>query len=93
MWAFLVRKMESLLLETEPQVPHVRCFQGGCDNFENICVALCDIIESRGVDQNDTMPIQHENPRLMNRRYCAVASRGTGPTEEIYELFNRCGPE
>jgi hypothetical protein len=62
-----VRKVQSLfVLETEAKL-HIRCFKEECNDFENICVALCGIVEPGSVNQNDTMSIQMEGAGSLYR--------------------------
>ena len=34
--------------------------QESCDHLQNLCVARCSVIESRGVDKSYTPPVERE---------------------------------
>ena len=42
---------------------HSRGGQESCDEFQNIGIALCGVVESRGIDQNDPPPVEGEHVR------------------------------
>jgi hypothetical protein len=71
-------------------VLYVRFFKEGCDRFENIYVAPLAIVESGGIDQNDTTAIQIERAGGLNRiraRSEPFTNSKIGSADEIYELF------
>ena len=86
-----MRKIQALFFFGGGEVElHAQGFKTGCNNFENICVAQCGIVEPGSVDQNDTMFAHKERLGaldLVRARYLPIVHPEIGFAGEIYELF------
>ena len=69
------------------------CYSRGPEEGNNrpkdFCIALCSVIESRSIDQNDPAAVEIESSRRLYSvcaRSQSFADFETGPSEEVDEL-------
>ena len=56
--SYLLKELSPEDRETTNASVCLRCSQERCDQFQNIRIALCGIVESRGIDENDRFSIE-----------------------------------